>query len=273
MSREEPQSLEIKEKSKARNQIATPRICIRGGFSVRRASSLLSWPRVFGGYTRPTLVLVGVLSVAVLGLTACGVSVPEVTDGGQKEELSEFDTPDETIPDASASGLDGSSLPSCDVVERQVGAGLETLEFAIEDAHIAEHAMDSTHMTCMWVTEMYEDLRGADANTLMEAVHTGVVTMSINVSPQPLAAEDAAASGMFFHDLRAERVGGFVFAPEDTDLSDPLGMMGMTVSVDNIDVTWGGGTYFDGQGDQIAEMFNKDWGIDAAVTVHRLIWD
>lgn len=120
---------------------------------------------------------------------------------------------------------------------------------------------------------MYEDLRGASLDTLMEAVHTGALTMSINISPQPLSEADAAASGYLFHDLRAERAGGFVFAPEDTDLSDPLGMMGVTVTVDGVDVMWGGGTYFDGQGDKIAEMFNKDWGVDAAVTVHSLIWD
>lgn len=239
------------------------------------ASNSLSWPQFSRGRTRLTTALVGVASLAVLGLTACGGNIPEADSGAREEsvELTESDTPDETAQNAVASEFDASSLPSCEVIERQVGTGLETLEFATEEIHIAEHAMDSTHMTCMWLTEMYEDLRGADANTLMEAVHTGVLTMSINVIPQPLSADDAAAAGFLFHDLRAERAGGYVFAPEDTDLSDPLGLMGMTVSVDNIDVTWGGGTYFDGQGDQIAEMFDKDWGIDAAVTVHALIWD
>ena len=240
---------------------------------MRHASNLLSWPRFSRGRTRLTTILVAALSLAVLGLTACGVSVPESDGEARGAELTEPDTPDEAVPDAGALELDGPDFPSCEVIERQVGTGLETLEFATEEVHTAEHAMDSTHKTCMWLTEMYEDLRGADANTLMEAVHTGVLTMSINVSPQPLSAEDAAAVGFLFHDLRAEQVGGFVFAPEDTNLSDPLGMMGMTVTVDNIDVTWGGGTYFDGQGDQIAEMFDNDWGIDAAVTVHRLIWD
>lgn len=188
-------------------------------------------------------------------------------------ELIQPETPDETAQEAVSPEFDASSLPSCEVIERQVGAGLETLELAKEELHIAEHAMDSTALTCVWLTEIYDDLSGADANTLMEAVHTGALTMSINVGTQPLSAEDAAATGFLFHDLRAERAGGYVFAPEDTDLSEPLGLMGVTVFVDNIDVTWGGGTYFDGQGDQIAEMFNKDWGIDAAVTVHALIWD
>lgn len=238
---------------------------------------------------RRSAALAGILSLAALALTACGSADPEVEDSSQhgSAEQSEHGSrgetstgpngPDEARPDTATQGgaaeFDASALPSCEVIERQVGGGLETLEFAGEELHIAEHAMDSTSLSCVWLTEMYQDLEGADLNTLMEAVHTGALTLSINVSPQPLAAEDADMTGFLFPDLRAERVGGFVFAPKDTDLSDPLGMMGITVMVDRVDVTWGGGTYFDGQGDQIAEMFNKDWGIDAAVTVHRLIWD
>lgn len=222
--------------------------------------------------------IVTALSVAVFALTACGDSAPETPDGPAAPQQSievdvPVDVPVDAEPDAEAPELDDLSFPSCEVVQRQVGAGLEALELATEEEHTAEGAMDSSSKTCVWLTEMYEDLQGADANTLMEAVHTGALTMSINVAPYPLSEEDAAAAGFHFHDLRAERAGGYVFAQEDTDLTDPLGIMGVTVSVDRIDVTWGGGTYFDGQGDEIAESFNKDWGIDAAVTVHRLIWE
>lgn len=226
-----------------------------------------------------TTVLVGVLSVAVSVLTACGGSAPESDPGtgdgarGNSSAVTEVDVPGTDAPAAGGAKADVSALPSCEVVERQVGAGLETLEFATEEVHVAEHGRDSSHKTCVWLTEMPEDLRGANADTLMQAVHTGVLTMSINIGPQPLLEADAAAAGYVFHDLRAERAGGYVFAPADTDLADPLGMMGVTVTVDGVDVTWGGGTYFDGQGDQIAEMFNKDWGIEAAVTVHSLIRD
>lgn len=240
--------------------------------------------------TRRVTVRVAALSAAVLLLTACADDSPEFANEigeqaaqvDQPVETSEQDSPagqdNPTDPDAADNDaptfdVDDPHFPSCDVIERQVGSGLETLEFAQEDVHIAEGPMDSSHLTCMWVTEMYEDLEHADANTLMEAVHTGVLTMTINIGPQPLLEEDAAAVGYVFHDLRAERAGGYVFAPEDTDLSEPLGVMGISVSVDGVDVSWGGGTYFDGQGDEIAEQFNKDWGVEAAVTVHRLIWE
>lgn len=174
-------------------------------------------------------------------------------------------------PETQAPDADELSFPNCEVVERQVGTGLEALELASEEEHAAQGPMDSSTKTCVWLTELPDDLRGADTDTLMHAAHTGVLTMSIHVAPQPLSQEDAAAANFHLHDLRAERVGGYVFAPADTDLSEPLGLMGVTVTVDRVDVTWGGGTYFDSQGDEIAESFDKDWGIDAAVTVHQLI--
>ena len=255
------------------------------------AMTFLSRPFATG--SRRITARVAALSAGVLLLAACTDDVPEVSGGGgnaapdvaqsvepaeseentEQDESAEQDDSAEGGASAHTIRREDPNFPSCDVIERQVGTGLETLEFAQEEVHIAEGPMDSSHMTCMWMTEMYENLENADANTLMEAIHTGVLTMAINISPRPLAEEDAAAVGYAFHDLRAKRAGGYVFAPEDTDLSDPLGMMGITVSVDGVDVMWGGMTYFDGQGDQIAEQFDKDWGVEAGLTVHRLIWD
>lgn len=225
-------------------------------------------------------ITLGILSAAVFTLTACTGDAPEVSGGGTGSTLPEATeaAPSGTDSVGEESAEDPASvelvdLPGCDVIERQIATGLDQLELAAEEDHTAEHAMDSSYKSCVWVTELHEDLRNADVNTLMDALHTGTLSLAINIAPDPLSQEDAAEVGFFFHDLRAEQVDGFVFAPEDTDLSEPLGMMGITISVDNIDVTWAGGTYFDGRGDQIAEMFNKDWGVDAAATVHRLIWD
>lgn len=230
----------------------------------------LSRPRYSTSREGRSLTAVAAASAAAMLLSACGSDAPETAGDTVTEPrpLTEVDADATTEGDSQEF-----DFPSCEAIERQVAGGLETLEFAGEEVHDAEHARDSSSLNCVWLTEIYDDLEGADANTLMEAVHTGGLTLAINVPPQPLLEEDAAAAGHVFHDLRAERAGGYVFAPEDTDLTDPLGMMGVTVTVEGIEVTWGGGTYFDGQGDRIAELFDKDWGIEAAVTVHRLIWD
>lgn len=220
--------------------------------------------------------------VAALTLSACGGNdnggVAPNKPGQSAQVPAPEDVNDDVEADAATQtpggGLDTSDFdafpfPSCELVERQVGGILTGLESGGEEFFPPQRPGDTFGKTCTWTSAVSE---GTDIADLYDQLQTGVVVLSINVPANPMSEEDAAAVGYSFPDLRAEQVGGYVFAPAETDLSQPLDLMGMVVTVDGVDVVWSAGQGFQGSESEV-EAFTKDWAIEAAATVHRLIWD
>lgn len=231
--------------------------------------------------TRHAIISSGLL-VFALALAGCSGDLPEPEEGqtesGQVEELGPEEL-EELIgvdPDNMPSGsydFETFPFPSCAEIETGFQGAVEHLVFSAEEVEPPRPGVDSFSKTCVWLTDASHRVGQGETDALWEVGEDGGgIVLTINVPPMPITKEEAEVTNYALEDERTDGIGGYVFAPASTDLSDHLGMMGITVATRGVDVTVGAGNAMYESGDSLAG-FTKDWGIDVGVAVHELIWD